>query len=59
MKELYQKFSKGEKVGLDKDLANNSEVIVVRQTPKQMFTTVTSNGSDEWGVMTYRLTSLK
>ena len=56
--ELYTLLTTGQLVGLDKDLANSSEVTVVRQTPKRMFTTVTSNGIDKWDVMTYRLTAL-
>ena len=56
--ESYTLLTTGQLVGLDKDLENSSEVRVVRQTPKRMFTTVTSNGINEWDVMTYRLTAL-
>lgn len=55
---LYTLLTTGQVVGLDKDLGNSSEVTVVRQTPKRLYTTVTSNGVDEWDVMTYRLTVL-
>ena len=55
---LYTLLTTGQLVGLDKDLANSSEVTVVRQTSKRLYTTVTSNGIDEWDVMTYRLTVL-
>ena len=55
---LYTLLAIGQRVGLDKDLANSSEVTVVRQTPKRLYTTVTSNGIDEWDVTTYRLTAL-
>ena len=48
----------GQLVGLDKDLANSSEVTVVRQTPGRLFTTVTGDGENEWDVMTIRLTAL-
>ena len=57
--ELYTLLTTGQTVWLDKDLANSSKVEVVSQTPKRMFTTVTSNGGlDTWEVMTYRLTAL-
>lgn len=57
--ELYTLLTTGQTVWLDKDLANSSRVEVVSQTPKRMFTTVTSNGGvDTWEVMTYRLTPL-
>ena len=58
---MNKKFSKGEIVGLDKDLANSSEVEVVSQTPKRMYTTVTAIGGGvvNWEVMTYRLTKRK
>ena len=55
---LYTLLTTGQIVGLDKDLANSREVTVVRQTPKRLYTTVTSNGIYEWDVMTYRLTVL-
>ena len=55
---LYTLLTTGQLVGLDKDLANSSEVTVVRQTPKRLYTTVTSDGKNEWDVMTYRLTVL-
>lgn len=56
---LYTLLTTGQTVWLDKDLANSSRVEVVSQTPKRMFTTVTSNGElDTWEVMTYRLTAL-
>jgi len=48
----------GQLVGLDKHLANSSEVTVVRQTPKGLYTTVTRDGKNEWDVMTRRLTVL-
>lgn len=54
-KVLDTSLKKGQAVWLDKDCANRSKVIVISQTPKEMFTTV-RNGSDEWSVMTYRLT---
>ena len=58
--ELYTLLTTGQTVWLDKDLANSSKVEVVSQTPKRMFTTVTSNGGlDTWEVMTYRLTALQ
>ena len=56
---LYTLLTTGQLVGLDKDLANSSEVTVVRQTPKRLYTTVTSDGKNEWDVMTYRLTVLQ
>ena len=56
--ELYTVLTTGQLVGLDKDLANSSEVTVVRQTPKRLYTTVTGDGKNEWDVMTYRLTVL-
>ena len=55
---LYTLLTTGQLVGLDKDLANSSEVTVVRQTPKRLYTTVTGDGKNEWDVMTYRLTVL-
>jgi hypothetical protein len=55
---MRQEFFTGQLVGLDKDLTNNSEVTVVKQSPAKLFTTVTSNGIDEWDIMTYRLTVL-
>lgn len=56
MKE-YIKLTAGQIVWLDKDLGRGSKVGVVGQTPKRMFTTVTSNaGVDTWEVMTNRLT---
>ena len=55
---LYTLLTTGQLVGLDKDLTNSSEVTVVRQTPKRLYTTVTSDGKNEWDVMTYRLTVL-
>ena len=55
---LYTVLTTGQVVGLDKDLANSSEVTVVRQTPKRLYTTVTGDGKNEWDVMTYRLTVL-
>ncbi len=55
---LYTLLTTGQRVTLDKDLANSSEVIVVKQTPKRLYTTVTSDGKNEWDVMTYRLTTL-
>lgn len=52
----YPKYEIGEVVILDKEYANTSDVIVVAQSePNRVFTTV-SNGSDEWDVMTGRLT---
>ena len=55
---LYTLLTTGQIVVLDKGLANSSEVIVVKQTPKRLYTTVTGNGKNEWVVMTYRLTVL-
>ena len=55
---LYTLLTTGQIVVLDKDLANSSEVIVVKQTPKRLYTTVTGDGKNEWVVMTYRLTVL-
>jgi hypothetical protein len=55
---LYTLLTTGQLVGLDKDLANSSEVTVVRQTPKRLYTTVTGDGKNEWDVMTCRLTVL-
>jgi hypothetical protein len=55
---LYTLLTTGQLVVLDKDLANSSEVIVVKQTPKRLYTTVTGDGKNEWDVMTYRLTVL-
>ena len=55
---LYAVLTTGQVVGLDKDLANSSEVTVVRQTLKRLYTTVTGDGKNEWDVMTYRLTVL-
>lgn len=51
-------FTIGQLVRLDKKYANSSKVKVVRQTPNKLFTTVTSNGVDDWQVMTNRLTEL-
>jgi len=45
---LYTLLTTGQLVVLDKDLANSSEVTVVGQTPKRLYTTVTSNGICEW-----------
>ena len=55
---LYTLLTTGQIVVLDKGLANSSEVIVVKQTPKRLYTTVTGDGKNEWDVMTYRLTVL-
>tara|TARA_R100000656_G_scaffold48498_1_gene39268 strand:+ start:447 stop:749 length:303 start_codon:yes stop_codon:yes gene_type:complete len=51
MSALRQEFKKGEKVLLD----GKHEVTVVLQTPKKLYTQVTSNGEDTWDVMTIRL----
>lgn len=54
-KELRKRFLKGSTVILDGDLSNSSEVEVVSQTPKRLFTSVRV-GSRIWDVMTIRLT---
>jgi hypothetical protein len=48
----------GQIVRLDKDFANSTEVTVVSQTSKKLYTTVTSDGKYQWDVMTNRLTEL-
>lgn len=53
---LYTLLTEGQRVILDNDRSNRSEVTVVNQTPKRLYTTVTGNGIDKWDVMTYRLT---
>lgn len=59
MGELRRKLVIGERYGLDKDLFNSSEVIVVSQTPGKLLTTVRPwYGGDTWDVMTIRLTDL-
>lgn len=56
---LFTVLDIGQTVWLDKDLANHSKVVVVNQSPKRLFTTVTSNGGlNTWEVMTYRLSPL-
>jgi len=55
---IYKVLTTGQLVGLDKHLANSSEVTVVRQTPKRLYTAVTRDGKHEWDVMTHRLTVL-
>ena len=55
---LYTILTTQQIVVLDKDRSNSSEVIVVKQTPKRLYTTVTVNGKDFWDVMTCRLTVL-
>jgi hypothetical protein len=55
---LRQKFEEDEVVLLDADFANSSEVKVVNQTPRRLYTTVTGDGKDTWDVMTYRLTKI-
>jgi hypothetical protein len=58
MSNLRKSFNVGQVVKLDKDHANGSEVTVVRQTPQKLFTTVTSNGENNWDVMTNRLSEI-
>ena len=60
MSNLRQKFKIGEKVILDKKFNTSSEVIVVYQSPGNLFTRIKSvdPGSGEWDVMTNRLTKL-
>jgi hypothetical protein len=48
----------GQIVRLDKDFANSTEVTVVSQTRKKLYTTVTGDGKYQWDVMTNRLTEL-
>jgi WD40 repeat protein len=55
---LYTVLTTGQRVVLDKDLGNTSEVTVISQTPKRLYTTITSNGVESWDVMTYRLSIL-
>ena len=49
----------GERVVLDAEFANSSEVTVVSLTPKKMFTKVRSDDGQEWETMTNRLTKLQ
>jgi hypothetical protein len=55
--ELYTLLAVGQLVMLDKDFNNASEVEVVYQSPKRLFTTIKDpQGSYAWDVMTNRLT---
>lgn len=55
--ELYTLLAVGQLVILDKDFNNASEVEVVYQSPKRLFTTIKDpQGSYTWDVMTNRLT---
>ena len=55
--ELYTLLAVGQLVMLDKDFKNASEVEVVYQSPKRLFTTIKDpQGSYKWDVMTNRLT---
>jgi len=57
MSDLKRELEPGQIVWLDKDRHNKSQVKVVRQTPRRLFTTVMSlDEESEWDVMTYRLT---
>ncbi len=55
---LYQSFSFGDIVELDKGHSNSSHVMVIRQDGNRMFTTI-SNAENEWDVMTDRLSTPK
>lgn len=52
------KFEQGEKVILDKEFSNSSEVIVKYQSPLRLFTAISVDGSEEWQVMTMRLSKI-
>ena len=55
--ELYTLLAVGQLVMLDKDFNNASEVEVVYQSPKRLFTKIKDpNGDYTWEVMTNRLT---
>ena len=49
-------FLPGEYVWLDRGYSNASQVIVIKQTPQRLYTTVRDELNNEWVVMTYRLT---
>lgn len=50
-------FEEGEKVRLDEGFVNTSIVEVVYQSPRRLFTWVTSDRST-WSVATYRLSRI-
>ncbi len=51
----------GQRVVLDKGYSNSSEVVIKDFTPMKIITTVTDgeNSSNEWQVLTYRLSPLQ
>lgn len=55
---MRKEFEAGQKVNLDKDMANNSVVTVISQTKNKLYTRVKSE-DEEWIVMTYRLTGIE
>jgi hypothetical protein len=55
------KLKKGQRVALDADFTNSSEVVIDGFTPNEMFATVYDakrTGADPWRVMTLRLSPL-